>query len=689
MKRVSIFITLALAIAAQAGVRTVEDAAVIAASFSTHHATNQRNASPAVTVAPTTLQPVLTQYKKESTDPAYYIFNRPYKQGFVLVSGDDVTDEVLLYSDQGEFDPETANPSLKFWLNRLQEQISYVNEHNVIRRAQVITTPIEPLLGDIAWDQLEPYNRLCPLDSNDYTLSYTGCVATAASQIMRYWRYPAQTNGGEESYTWICYDASGGSSGSWWDDWWGNSGEEEVLFTKELSLDYDTIAPYNWDLMLPTYDADHYTDEQANEVARLMYHAGIATHMGYGGVARGGSGSYTDDMADGLVKHFGYKYTVFLDSYRNHRLDTSDFKTAFDSDLEKGRPILMGGIDGQGGGGHEFVCDGRDAYGAYHINWGWSGEGNCYTYISVLQPDGEYYQFNNYIDAVIGLEPEHIDTIHVEALSLEPTELTLRLTERAPLTATIYPSDATFKTVFYSSDDESIATVTNKGVVRGIAPGETIIRAVSKEGNKTAECTVTVLDETMPFAYCEDFAYEFAKEDIPKTGVNTLDNYTWNIARKAGSFNWDNNAGRGLQLGSKTNPAQEVLFNTTDPENCQVESITVTACQALNGDAMLSVLIDGEQIGETVGLGNLTQDYVFENTTGMRGEIEIKFVNSKRAMFVKAINMTFHVPSAVEEVNDSRKSKDPCAQSQKILQNGQLFIRRDGKIYNALGIRIQ
>ena len=671
MKRVSIIITLALAIAAQAGVRTVEEAASIAATFSTHSPTNQRKASPAVTVAPTTLQPVLTQYKKESTDPAYYVFNRPDKQGFVLVSGDDVTDEVLLYSDQGEFDPETANPSLKFWLNRLQEQLSYVNEHNVIRRAQVITTPIEPLLGDIAWDQMEPYNRLCPLDSNDFTLSYTGCVATAAAQVMRYWRYPVQTSGGEESYIWSCEVANGG--------WWS-----PVLFTKELSLDYDTIAPYNWDLMLPTYDADRYTDEQAYEVARLMYHAGVATHMGYGGVAKGASGSYTDAMAEGLVKHFGYKYTVFLDEYSNSRLDTTDFKTAFDNDLEKGRPILMGGIDSQEGG-HEFVCDGRDAYGAYHINWGWSGEGNCYTFLSILRPEDEYMQFNNYLDAVIGLEPEHIDTIHVEALSLEPTELTLYLTERSQLTATIYPTDATFKTVYYSSDDESIATVTNKGVVRGIAPGETIIRAVSKEGEKTAVCTVTVLDEMMPIAYCEDFAYEFAKEALPKTGSNTLANYTWNIARKSGSFEWDNNTGRGLQLGSKIVPAQEVLFNTTEAENCQIESITVNASQALGGDAQLSVHIDGEQIGESVGLTNQAQDYLFENIGGLRGAVDIKFVNSKRAMFVKAINMTFHVPSAVEEVESGKRK----VESYKFIQDGQLFIRRDEKIYNALGIRIQ
>ena len=592
MKRISIIITLALAITAQAGVRTVEEAASIAATFSTHSPTNQRKASPAVTVATTTLQPVLTQYKNESTDPAFYIFNRPNKQGFVLVSGDDVTDEVLLYSDHGEFNPETANPNLKFWLNRLQEQLSYVNEHNVIRRAAEITTPIEPLLGDIAWDQMEPYNRLCPLDSNDFTLSYTGCVATAAAQVMRYWRYPVQTNGGVESYIWDCYVAN---NSEWRPSWY----EEEVLFSKELSLDYDTIAPYNWDLMLPTYDADRYTDEEAYEVARLMYHAGVATHMSYGGVTKGASGSYTDAMAEGLVKHFGYKYTIYLDEYHNPRLDSSDFKVAFDNDLEKGRPILMGGYDTQEGG-HEFVCDGRNAYGAYHINWGWSGEGNCYTYISILQPEDRYLQFNYYLDAVIGLEPEHIDTIHVEELSLEPNELTLRLTERAQLTPIFTPDNATFKTVYYSSDDETIATVTNKGMVRGIAPGETIIRAVSKEGNKTAICSVTVLDETMPFARCDDFAYEFAKEALPTTGSNTLDNYIWDIARKAGSFAWDNNAGRGMQLGSKEIPAQEVLFNTTDPEECQIKFITVNASQAINGDAQLSVHIDGEQIGQSV-----------------------------------------------------------------------------------------
>lgn len=41
------------------------------------------------------------------------------------------------------------------------------------------------------WDQLEPYNSLCPSAGKGGDKCPTGCVATAMAQVMYYYRYPA------------------------------------------------------------------------------------------------------------------------------------------------------------------------------------------------------------------------------------------------------------------------------------------------------------------------------------------------------------------------------------------------------------------------------------------------------------------------------------------------------------------
>ena len=60
------------------------------------------------------------------------------------------------------------------------------------------------------------------------------------------------------------------------------------------------------------------------------------------------------------------------------------------------------------------------------------------------------------------------------------------------LTAAVTPSNATDKTVTYSSSGEATATVDGNGVVTGIAAGEATITVTTNDGNKTDTCAVTV-----------------------------------------------------------------------------------------------------------------------------------------------------------------------------------------------------
>ena len=645
--------------------------------------------------------------KLHSTEPAFYVVHPVESDGFMLVSGDDRTEEVLFYADQGDYATAMQNPTFRWFMGYLQERLSAVNDSNVIRRqATASVAPIAPLLDreGIAWDQDAPFNLQCPLDPSDNTRTYTGCVATAAAQILRYWKHPAKTNGGKETYGWEREPAEDERT-SGWGSWFHH--EEYV---EMISLDYDTIAPYKWDLIRPSYTG-YSSEAERNEVARLMYHVAVAAHMDFGGDETGGSGALLDTMGMGLEKHFGYHYTSYWskigefynDYYRQYGYPSTEdegpsvaqFTEAFHADLEAGRPILMAGYDISGGldnaAGHAFVVDGRDSEGNFHFNFGWSGAGNGYSPLSVISTTmGAYYgetgnfEFGNYIDAIIGLVPEEIDTIHVTQVKVSPTTLTLRLGERSELNVVVYPADATIKTCTYSSNNEAVAIVTNNGVVRAVAPGETEIIITTLDGGEEALCRVIVLNEALPFVACDAYNYTFTYDLKPIVGANTFGEYDWTVSLHKGRFTWDSSGGLGFQIGSNSTAAQRASFITENTTDCLVRKVTVNAAKNYSGDGQLSVYIGDEQIGESVELTARSSDYTFVNTEGLRGAIEIRLSNTTKAMYIKSIGVSYDSPTGLEEV-----AGKPVSSAVKVLRDGHILVIRNGKMYNMQGQTIK
>ena len=83
-------------------------------------------------------------------------------------------------------------------------------------------------------------------------------------------------------------------------------------------------------------------------------------------------------------------------------------------------------------------------------------------------------------------------TVPVSSVSLNKTELTIEKGKSETLTATVYPSDATDKTVTWKSSDTSIATVDQNGKITAVSLGNAVITVTTKDGSKTATCSVTV-----------------------------------------------------------------------------------------------------------------------------------------------------------------------------------------------------
>ncbi|MBO7609988.1 MAG: C10 family peptidase [Muribaculaceae bacterium] len=301
----------------------------------------------------------------------YYVFNFGNNQGFVIVSGDDRTNPILGYSDEGSFDADKIPANMKAWLDGYAEQIKALEtmsdtEANrmmaVPRRASIPThNSIAPMITT-KWDQATPYWNECPQfmisdnEEDGYELAYTGCVATAMSQIMNFHKYPEQTTQVIPSYTFTYSDGYGE---------YGTAQMEEL-----------PITTFDWAHMKDSYTGAE-DEVYTSAVAHLMLYAGCAVKSQYGVSS---TGAYTDDIPKGFAllgygSKLAYRIDYSLEVWNNMVYE----------ELAAGRPMIYNGTAGSGGG-HSFICDGYEYGDYFHINWGWSGMGNGYFQLAILNP---------------------------------------------------------------------------------------------------------------------------------------------------------------------------------------------------------------------------------------------------------------------------------------------------------------
>ena len=327
----------------------------------------------------------------------FYVFNAEGNQGFVIVSGDDRTTEILGYSKTGSLDLNQLPENLKGWLDDYARQIEALGTTTQpVQRAKTRGADsweaVDPLIKT-KWDQYYPYNMMCPdLNGKDWRdkgfdtehLLYdnykyhcvTGCVATAMAQIMYYHKHPSKCPALDEYTT----------------------------GTKGWTMKALPEADFEWAKMKETYVGNE-TDESADAVAVLMRYCGQAIEMDYNMYANGGSAGSVS--AEVLADVFGYSKNIrglWRDSY-----STSRWEEIIYTELAAGRPVLYSGRTDKGGG-HEFIIDGYDGIGLFHINWGWGGSSADYFVLSLAEPKVQgagggkgAYQFSQ--TALIGVQP--------------------------------------------------------------------------------------------------------------------------------------------------------------------------------------------------------------------------------------------------------------------------------------------
>lgn len=307
---------------------------------------------------------VLNKQQSTTSSRGYYVFPHDGNCGYTIVSGDDRMPEIVGYSTTDTYSEENMPDGMKHLMQAYEAMATALAngdakverclaEKEALAADSTYRQPrVAPLLADVAWGQSEPYNNLCPMyDGQRRTV--TGCVATAMAQLMMYYKYPQTLKSDIPAYQ-----------------------------TKSYQLDMPSVSAgerYDWDNMLPQYSGSAYTAEQANAVAKLMYHCGLSAKADHGP----STGAWCTPYV--LVKYWGYDPDVIKHLYRE-KFSLREWTAILDAELQASRPVYYTGCSTTSGG-HAFLCDGADGNGLYHINWGWSGWNNGYFDITVLNSD--------------------------------------------------------------------------------------------------------------------------------------------------------------------------------------------------------------------------------------------------------------------------------------------------------------
>ncbi|MGG7177221.1 leucine-rich repeat protein [Clostridium paraputrificum] len=85
--------------------------------------------------------------------------------------------------------------------------------------------------------------------------------------------------------------------------------------------------------------------------------------------------------------------------------------------------------------------------------------------------------------------------IRVSNISIDKTELIINNNNKKTLVASVIPANVINSKVIWLSSNNDVAVVDEKGVVKGLSVGETIISATSVDGNYTTKCKVKIFKE--------------------------------------------------------------------------------------------------------------------------------------------------------------------------------------------------
>lgn len=386
---------------------TEQEAAERALEYLNQHSTSSR--AKALGAAPSGIRLKAAKVEAEKI----YAFNME-GGGYVIASGDRRTLPVLGYSDSGTIDWEQMPDNMRAWLLSYDEAIATLGdrtdfadgnlltangEQQPVRRAARVV--IEPMVST-HWNQDAPYNNKIPRYAGDNEKwqekeCMTGCVATAMAGVMKFHEWPKAETTAIPAY--YVPDYSEGTKTTWY---------------------IDELPPvtFDWANMIDNYKAKNEetgesevvgTEAQQDAVATLMRYCAQAVEMQLG---PNSSAVTAHEIAKVLISYFGYASTAGYVKREAYGID--EWEELIYNELAARRPMQYNGIGSSGG--HAFICDGYNADGLFHFNWGWGGSDDGYFSLSVLNPyfdatgRATYTGFSTDQSAIIGIQPPTEET---------------------------------------------------------------------------------------------------------------------------------------------------------------------------------------------------------------------------------------------------------------------------------------
>lgn len=114
------------------------------------------------------------------------------------------------------------------------------------------------------------------------------------------------------------------------------------------------------------------------------------------------------------------------------------------------------------------------------------GAGTATIRASATDGSGKYAQCAVTVTAAV---------VRVDSVTLNRQTASIPAGTTLQLTADVQPSNATDKSVTWSSSDTSVATVSQSGLITGVAPGTATVTVRTTDNNRTATCVVTVTSQ--------------------------------------------------------------------------------------------------------------------------------------------------------------------------------------------------